>query len=344
NHALFDELYDAEKITKFLSILENSPNIVNRKAKIYLTKAIICFFNQEGTEAEKFADVAVKSVQKDIKLKVTAMIHWANSKMATPLYRLNSILSAELLKIYEDAILLDKDNIDIYYHRAYCYLYLKLYDKMLTELERCIAMDSTFEAPHFLKFAGRYSFDDSICVNAIEMQKMFQQFDQYIRDHPDSTDAPIHYSKILEESGESKKALEVIHKALQQNPDNATLLVQKAKRIIAQNPEASRPILLQALNLNYAYKMELFMMLAIVESYDGKLKSAVTYCDKAMAETRNEDDIFHCAALREQMSSTLNTLKLLGFHNEQQISSYCRNVFQEKKRKLLHSSAFKRFS
>ncbi|RWS24225.1 mitochondrial import receptor subunit TOM70-like isoform X1 [Leptotrombidium deliense] len=333
NHALFDESYDGEKLTSYLSNLKSNPNVVNRKAKICLTEATIAQLHDERILAEKFSEAAVKSVENDTKLKVTAMLVFARERMKFWVNRSQIILSAELLKIYEDAINLDKSNVDIYFHRAFCYIGMKLFDKALSDLQRCIAMDPTFETPHLLKITARYHMGD--CKDPKKLKKMFKQFDEYIRHHPNSIDAPNEYSNILKKNGKVEKAEEIISKALENNPDNSTLLLEKATFLIEKNPQDACMLLMKALHSNCVHKKELFLFLAIVTAEQAQLKQATIYSDKAIAHNREENDFRPCVA-REFYSSVFNACNLLGIDiNDEKWLSFVKGVCQEKRKLIL---------
>ncbi|RWS27528.1 hypothetical protein B4U80_12860 [Leptotrombidium deliense] len=338
NHALFDESYDSEKLTKFISNLENTPNVENKDAKMYLTEATISFLRGDWTAAETLAEQAVRSVQHDTKLKITAMIHLANSIMLSPTAILESVSTAAVLKIYEDAIVMDKNNVDIYLHRAMCYFQLQLFDKALTDLQRCIALDATFESAYLLKLNAHYALEEMKDLNGVK--KVFKQFEKYIGVHPHSIDAPIQYSNLLHQSGKAEKAANIISKALKLNPDNSDLLKEKAEFLIEKDPQAARPLLLKALPSTNVYKRELFAMMAFVAAEHGEFNEALIYSDKAISETRNENDLLSCILRREKLSSILYACNLLGIEaNKENCSSVIKQLAIRKKKLTSHKQA-----
>ncbi|RWS22572.1 Mitochondrial import receptor subunit TOM70-like protein [Leptotrombidium deliense] len=310
-HALFDQSYNAEKLNLFLQNLAIAPKVENRDAKIYLTKAIICFLNADWILAEKFANEAIRHVKNDVKLKITAMITLANTRMF-PENRMQFTSISNILKIFDDALLLDKDNVDIYLHRAICYFLFKLYDQGFSDSQRCVVMDPTFEEASILMFNARYYMN--VGKNPKAVKKMFTHFEEYVRDHPNSVDAPIEYSKLLYHSGETGKAVDVISKALEHNPANCLLLKEMAEYLAIQDPPTSRPFLLKALNSGSLFKSEVFLLLAFVAAHQGDFNEALIYSNKAISLIRNERSFLRGICRKEIVSSTVLACNLLGLN------------------------------
>lgn len=211
---------------------------------------------------------------------------------------------------YERAIDYDPLNEDIYCNRAQVFAMKSRFDECFADFAKCIEINSEhkiaklqkafFEFRQFYAQISMYmnaTTSNSENVSAMihssqELKDETVKLEKLLDVYSDIPEAFNLYAQILSEQENYEKAEKYYKIALEKDPDNAALLVQRALNIMTWKNEFDEPIIM----LNEAIKIDstcefAYETLATIEIQRGQLTRAVELFEKAIQLTRSEDSM-----------------------------------------------------
>jgi len=211
---------------------------------------------------------------------------------------------------YERAIEYDPLNEDIYCNRAQVFAMKSRFDECFQDFAKCIEINNEHKIAKlqkaFFEFRQFYA-QLSMYVNATssnsenvssiihssqELKDETVKLEKLLDVYSDIPEAFNLYAQILSEQENYEKAEKYYKIALEKDPDNAALLVQRALNIMTWKNEFDEPIIM----LNEAIKIDItcefaYETLATIEIQRGQLTRAVELFEKAIQLTRSEDSM-----------------------------------------------------
>lgn len=211
---------------------------------------------------------------------------------------------------YEQAIEFDSLNEDIYCNRAQVFAMKAKFDECFADFKKCIEINPDHKIAklqkaffEFRQFYAQFSMyiqatnqsgenPSNIVHNSKELKDETMKLEQYLDVYSEIPEAYNLYAQILSEQENFEKAEKYYKLALDKDPDNAALLVQRALNIMTWKNEFDEPIKM----LNEAIKIDdtcefAYETLATIEIQRGQLTRAVELFEKAIQLTRSEDSM-----------------------------------------------------
>lgn len=211
---------------------------------------------------------------------------------------------------YDRAIEYDPLNEDIYCNRAQVYAMKSRFDECFADFKKCIELNPDHKIAklqkaffEFRQFYAQFSMyiqatnqtgdnANSIIHSSQELKDETMKLENLLNTYSEIPEAYNLYAQILSEQENYEKAEKYYRIALEKDPDNAALLVQRALNIMTWKNEFDEPIIM----LNEAIKIDdtcefAYETLATIEIQRGQLTRAVELFEKAIQLTRSEDSM-----------------------------------------------------
>lgn len=211
---------------------------------------------------------------------------------------------------YERAIEYDPLNEDIYCNRAQVFAMKARFDECFKDFEKCIEINPSHKIAklqkaffEFRQFYAQFTMYiqatnpnldsyTSIIHSSEELKAETTKLEKLLEVYADIPEAYNLYAQILSEQENFEKAEKYYKIALDKDPDNAALLVQRALNIMTWKNEFDEPVKM----LNEAIKIDrtcefAYETLATIEIQRGQLTRAVELFEKAIQLTRSEDSM-----------------------------------------------------
>jgi import receptor subunit TOM70 len=162
----------------------------------------------------------------------------------------------EAFENYDRAIELDSQNEDIYCNRAQVFAMKGLFDKCFEDFDKCLTINpenriakiqkAFFEFRKFYASLQMYTQATGQTAEAIRAHPEFKtetvKLEKVLNDNSDVPEALNLYAQILSEQEDYAKAEKYYEIALEKDPKNAALLVQRALNLMTWQNEFDRPV------------------------------------------------------------------------------------------------------
>ncbi|XP_063222903.1 mitochondrial import receptor subunit TOM70 [Bacillus rossius redtenbacheri] len=255
---------------------------------------------------EDFA-IVVNSDEADVKLRVNALIKRASLHMQLE----------EPSKSIEDfhlAVKLDSENSDIYHHRGQVHLLMEKMDEAIADFNKSVAINPNFPISYVQKCYSdyRHAFNTR---NMEMMQEVMRAFQSAIERFPGCSECYTLYAQVLSDQQEYEKADQHFKKAIEVDPENATIYVHRGLLHLQWNGDLSKAVELITHALKLDSKCEFaHETLGTIEVQRGNLRRAIELFDKAIPLAKTEMEMSHLFSLRDAAVAQAKVADKMGIN------------------------------
>ena len=281
------------------------PDVVPNKLEALLLRATFYFLLGQHDTAIKDFETIINNETVPSNIKVNALI-----KRATLYMQLES--PEKSICDFKVAAELDPDCGDIYSNKGQVNLLMEKVVEAREDFKKAIELNPKFGVVYVQKCYADYHYgliksDMKIVAEAI------QDFEKAPEMFPDCPDCYILYAQVLSETQEFEKADNYFGKAIEKDPNNATIYVHRGLLQLKWNGDMEKAMeyINKALELDdkcdFGYET-----LATIEVQRGNLEEAITLFDKAIALGRTATELTHIFSLRYAAKTQLTLKDRLG--------------------------------
>merc|ERR1711997_1353192 len=201
-------------------------------------------------------------------------------------------------KDFENALVIDPDNADVYHHRGQVHLLTEQIDKAISDFEKALEINPGFPIAYVQKLYTDYRA-------ALEkkdqekIQNVINSFEQAVDKFPDCVETYALFAQVLCDQQKFEKADSYYERAIKVDPSNANLLVHRGLVVLQWKGDinTARTYIRKALELDekceFAYET-----LGTVEVQSGNLSAAVELFEKAIPLANTELEMGHICGLK----------------------------------------------
>ncbi|KAF5294899.1 hypothetical protein FQR65_LT10697 [Abscondita terminalis] len=247
----------------------------------------------------------VEAVDVDSKLKVNTLI-----KRGSLYMQLDN--TSECLKDFATAIELAPDVSDIYHHRGQVNLLLDKTEDARKDFDKAVALNPNFAIAVVQKCYADYRYamltqnGEMLMKSLLDFQKATTRFSTY-------SEVFVLYGQVLAERQEFQEAEKLYLKALEIEPQNATILVHRGLLVLQWTSDIKKAVEYMNTAIQMDEKCEFaYETLGTVEVQRGNLVIAIDLFNKAIALARTETEVTHLFSLRDAAISQLKVTTKLG--------------------------------
>ncbi|XP_051170056.1 mitochondrial import receptor subunit TOM70 [Leptopilina boulardi] len=203
---------------------------------------------------------------------------------------------------------------DIYHNRAQVNLLLERIDEAKADFEKASQLHPNSGLIYVQKCYADYRYaatkkDQYLLASAMsDFQKAFEKF-------PDCSECYTLYAQILCDSQEYEKADEYFTKAMEKDPQNATIYVHKGLLQLHWNTNIDKAVeyIKKALELDDKCEFG-YETLGSIEVQRGNLKEAINLFDKALMLGRTTMEVTHIFSLKDAAKTQLTVFERPGMN------------------------------
>lgn len=277
------------------------------KMEILLLRATFyLLLGQHDTAIDDFETI-VNSDTASTAVKVNAFI-----KRATLYMQLENPKKSFL--DFEAAARLDPTCGDIYHHRGQVHLLMEKIEEAKMDFEKAVKLNPNFGVAYAQKCYVDYRYgimkrDVTLVTEAT------WNFEKSLEKFPNCEECYTLYAQILSEAQEYKKADAYFAKAIEIDPNHATVYVHRGLLQIQWNSNIDKAIKYINMALKLDDKCEFgYEALGTIEVQRGNLNEAIKLFDKALTLSRTPMEVTHIFSLRNAAKTQLKIKDKLGSH------------------------------
>ncbi|GAB1598965.1 mitochondrial import receptor subunit TOM70-like [Argonauta hians] len=221
-------------------------------------------------------------------------------------------MAMEAMEMYSEAINIDPENVDIYFHRGQLLMLQDRCEDGVRDYDKCIELDPNFPHAYVYKCLGEHRA--ALILNSeTGLEKVASQFEKVVEKFPDCIEARIKYGQTLLGQNKLDKVKQHFEKVLELEEDNAMATVYMGVLLLTEDPDYDkiRSYVEKAINMDerYEYPYELF---ASIEVHRGNIEFAVTNFRRAISLSRSDHEIAHLYTLLDATLAQLEVSRRLG--------------------------------
>lgn len=324
-----DDQVDGDKLKHKLDELTSTCQ--NDDPRIDLLKGTMEILKGDCELAEKYLNNVINNIpsttmstgdEEKIDLKVNALIKLGsisvtdgksphNSGYASDDVKVNSSIE-KALKYFKDAELLDSSNADIYIHRSQILLLGEKISEAKDDLEKCVSLSPNFESAIAQKFyvefrlAIKYGDEERI-------KNVLTGFADVAVNHPSSAEILSLFAQSQMEMESFDLADKYFLKAIQADPYDANLYVQRAILLLRQHADTDQAVKLIEKAVSIDPKCQFaHEMLGTLLVQTGKLQDAIKSFDLALECAMTETDLGHLFTLKDAAVAQIKAANSMG--------------------------------
>ncbi|XP_011172046.1 mitochondrial import receptor subunit TOM70 isoform X1 [Solenopsis invicta] len=218
-------------------------------------------------------------------------------------------------KDFELAIKMNPSYSDIYHHRGQVNLLMNRIDEAKRDFEKAVEYNPNFGIAYVQKCYTDYHFamfnrEHGLAEAAVrDFERAFEKYP----DPPECTYSYIMYAQMMCETQEYQKADAYFAKAIEKDPENATVYVHRGLLQLQWNGNVDKTVEYINKAIELDEKCELaYESLGSIEVQRGNIEEAIKLFDKALMLCRTFMELTHIYSLRDAAKTQLNIKNRLG--------------------------------
>ncbi|KAJ9594419.1 hypothetical protein L9F63_014144 [Diploptera punctata] len=253
---------------------------------------------------EDFHDV-IENEDADVKLRVNALIKRASLYMQLE-------QSSKSLDDFNKAADLDDNNSDVYHHRGQVHLLMEKVTEAMSDFSKAVTVNPNFPIAYVQKCYTDYRYAFST-RNVDKLEEVMKAFEEAIQKFPKCSECYTLYAQVLSDQQEYDKADKYFQKAIEVEPENATVYVHRGLLQLQWTGDIQKAIDM----INQALKMDDrcefgYETLGTIEVQRGNLRHAVELFDKAIPLAKTELEMSHLFSLRDAAVAQATVAERMG--------------------------------
>ncbi|KAK5644199.1 hypothetical protein RI129_008044 [Pyrocoelia pectoralis] len=242
---------------------------------------------------------------------------------ANPKLRVNTLIKraslhvqlekpTECLEDFAKAVEIDPDNSDIYHHRGQVNLLMDNTEEARRDFDKAVELNPNFAIAVVQKCYADYRY--AMMTRNMEMlMESLTSFAKVTTRFSNFSEVFVLYGQVLTERQDYQEAEKTFVKALELEPNNATILVHRGLLAIQSTSDMKKAIELINSAIELDDKCEFaYETLGTIEVQRGNLVIAIDLFNKAIALARTEIEMTHLFSLRDAAISQLKVTTKLG--------------------------------
>ncbi|XP_043478334.1 mitochondrial import receptor subunit TOM70 [Leptopilina heterotoma] len=277
------------------------------KMKVHLLRGTFHLLLGEHDKAMSDLNTVIMSDSANKDLKVNALI-----KRASMHVQLEN--PEKSFCDFSEAIELDSNCGDIYHNRAQVNLLLERIDEAKADFEKAAQLHPNSGLFYVQKCYADYRYATTKKDQYL-LQSSMQDFQKAFEKFPDCSECYTLYAQILCDSQEYEQADEYFTKAMEKDPQNATIYVHKGLLQLHWNTNIDKAVeyIKNALELDDKCEFG-YETLGSIEVQRGNLKEAINLFDKALMLGRTTMEVTHIFSLKDAAKTQLTVSERLGMN------------------------------
>ncbi|XP_076231467.1 translocase of outer membrane 70 [Calliopsis andreniformis] len=207
---------------------------------------------------------------------------------------------------------IDAECCDIYSHKGQVNLFMDRVDEARNNFKKAVDLNPKFGVAYVYKCSADFHY--GLVNEDIELvSEAMVGFEKAIKKFPDCPDSYMIYAQILSQMQQYSKADLYFAKAIEKNPYNSTVYVQRGLSQLKWNGDIEKAVEYINQALKFDSKCEFgYETLATIEVQRGNLEEAIALFDKALELARTNTEITHLFSLRDAAKAQLAVKNRLG--------------------------------
>ncbi|KAL2747199.1 mitochondrial import receptor subunit TOM70 [Vespula maculifrons] len=213
---------------------------------------------------------------------------------------------------FDLAINLDPNCSDIYHHRGQIDLLMEKMDEAKEDFQKAVDLNPDFALAYVQKCYTDYRYA-IVKRDVLLVESCLKNFEKAFEKFPDCPDCYTLYAEVLSETLDYKKADWYFAKAIEKDPNNATIYVHRGLLQLQWNNTIDKAVeyINEALKLDDKCKFG-YETLGTIEVQRGNYKEAIELFDKALALGRTSIELTHIFSLKDGAKAQLTIKDRLG--------------------------------
>ncbi|KAK9308376.1 hypothetical protein QLX08_001561 [Tetragonisca angustula] len=286
-------------------INSSDPDTLPHKMKVLLLRATFyLLLGQHDASIQDFGTIIDNDSVPEA-IKVNALI-----KRATLFMQLEN--PDKSFCDFETAAELDPECGDVYHHRGHVNLLMDKIDEAREDFRKAVELNPNFGVAYVQKCYADYRYGTMIRSKEI-IEKAMKNFEAAFEKFPDCPECYTLYAQMLTEIQEYQRADTYFAKAIEKDPNNATVYVHRGLLQLQWHGNVEKAIeyINKALEMDdkceYGYET-----LGTIEVQRGNVEEAIKLFDKALALGRTSMELSHLFSLRDAAKTRLTIKERLG--------------------------------
>ncbi|CAG9864461.1 unnamed protein product [Phyllotreta striolata] len=272
-------------------------------------RASFYFLIGQFKEALEDFTTIIDSKDADVLIKVNSLIKRSSICMQTEKI-------SECLSDFEKATELGPEVSDVYHHRGQIRLLMDQTDDARKDFSKAVSLNPDFAIAVVQKCYADYRYAMQTKDPGLLVESM-QDFRNAIDKFPSYPETYILFAQVKTEKQEYQEAEKLYEKALEIDPNNASIFVHKGLLLLQWKGDISRAVEMMKEAIRVDNKSEFaYETLGTVEVQRGNLVLAIELFNKAINLARSETEMVHLFSLRDAAASQLKIATNLGIGPE----------------------------
>ncbi|OAD61432.1 Mitochondrial import receptor subunit TOM70 [Eufriesea mexicana] len=292
----------------------SNPDTVSHKMEILLLRATFYLLLGQHDAAIEDFEVIINTDDVPVPLKVYALI-----KRATLFMQLEN--PDKSFCDFKMAAELDPECGDVYHHRGHAHLLMEKIHEAREDFKKATELNPNFGLVYVQKCYTDYRY--GMVERSTEIiEKAMKDFEVAFEKFPDCPECYTMYAQTLMELQEYQKADAYFAKAIEKDPNNATVYVHRGLLHLQWNANINKAVEYINTALKIDDKCEYgYETLGTIEAQRGNIEEAIKLFDKALTLSRTLIELTHIFSLKDAaktrltIKEKLNSDIMLNFRN-----------------------------
>ncbi|XP_044255644.1 mitochondrial import receptor subunit TOM70 [Tribolium madens] len=249
----------------------------------------------------------------DVKIKVNSLIKRAS------IYMQNEKLT-ECLEDFDKAAEIGPEISDVFHHRGQVKLLMEKTNEAILDFKKAVDLNPNFSVAFVQKCYSDYRHAMQVQDVQLLMQSL-ANFKKGIEKFPTCVETYVLYAQVLTEKQDYEEADKLYGKALEIDPNNASIYVHRGLLMLQWKGEIEQAVEMMKEGIKIDDKCEFaYETLGTVEVQRGNLVVAIDLFNKAIALARSEMELTHLFSLRDAATSQLKVTTRLGIDTQYMVN------------------------